>query len=228
MHQTLSWGILTIVNLGGLWVIFTSMWHVQRVSQKLWTCVTVPLKMHINPWRAPLGMSDHSTVYSVPSNKPVLKSNKAERRLVLVWSEESTQILQDCFFCTDWDLFKNVSTDLDEITDTVLSYITFWEDLVITCKSISIQIISLGSPSPWRTRLFSVISVSNRAIWLSTDNYRNKLKLNLSLQSISTSRGDVYFWWIMSGMGRCQIYDGLTVQEMYNLPLWKVWFDALQ
>ena len=37
--------------------------------------------------RAPLGMSDHSGVYLVPSYISVLKRNKPERSLVPVWSE---------------------------------------------------------------------------------------------------------------------------------------------
>lgn len=57
--------------------------------------------------RALLGASDNN-VYLVPSYKPVLKRHKPERRLVLVWSEESIQRLQDCCASTDWDLFMRV------------------------------------------------------------------------------------------------------------------------
>lgn len=69
--------------------------------------------------RAPLGTSDHNVVYLVPSYKLVLKQQKPERRLVPVWSEESIQCLQDCYSCTDWDLFINDCDTLDEITETV-------------------------------------------------------------------------------------------------------------
>lgn len=41
--------------------------------------------------QAPLGTSDHSVVYLCPTYKPVLKETKPERRLVPVWSAESTQ-----------------------------------------------------------------------------------------------------------------------------------------
>lgn len=88
--------------------------------------------------RAPLGMSDHNVVYLVPLYKSVLKKTKPERHLVPVWSEESIKCLQDCFSCTDWDVFINVCADLDELTETMSAYITFCEDLVIPKKEIHV------------------------------------------------------------------------------------------
>lgn len=48
--------------------------------------------------RAPLGLSDHSVVYLVPTYKPVLKETKPELRLLPLWTTEAVQELQDCFF----------------------------------------------------------------------------------------------------------------------------------
>lgn len=70
-------------------------------------------------WRAPLGASDHNVVYLVTSFKPVLKRHKPEQRLVPVWSEEPIERLQDCYVCTDWDVFKNSCESVDELTETV-------------------------------------------------------------------------------------------------------------
>lgn len=98
--------------------------------------------------RAPLGMSDHSAVYLVPSYKSVLKRNKPERRLVPVWSEESIYCLQDCLHDTDWDLFRNVCEDLDELTDVVSSYVSFCESSIIPRKEISLY----PHNKPWVTK----------------------------------------------------------------------------
>lgn len=98
--------------------------------------------------RAPLGMSDHNVVYLVPSYKSVLKKTKPERCLVPEWSEESINCLQDCFSCTDWDVFTNDCADLDELTETVSAYITFCEDLVIPKKEICIY----PNNKPWVTK----------------------------------------------------------------------------
>ena len=95
--------------------------------------------------RASLGASDHNTVYLVPSYKSVLKRHKPERRLVPVWTEESIGRLQDCYACTDWDLFKNSCKTVDEITETVSDYVKFCEELCIHKKSISI----FPNNKPW-------------------------------------------------------------------------------
>lgn len=83
--------------------------------------------------RAPLGASDYNVVYLVPSFKPVLKRQKLERKLVPVWSEESIERLQDCYVCTDWDVFKSSCESVDELTETVSDY-NFCEGLIIQKK----------------------------------------------------------------------------------------------
>ena len=37
--------------------------------------------------------------------------------------------LQACFDLTDWSVFEAAATDLDELTETVTSYISFCEDI---------------------------------------------------------------------------------------------------
>lgn len=98
--------------------------------------------------RAPLGMSDHNVMYLVPLYKSVLEKTKQERRLVPVGSEESINPLQDCFSCTNWDVFINACVDLDELTETVSAYVTFCEDLVIPKKEIHIY----PNNKPWVTK----------------------------------------------------------------------------
>ncbi len=68
--------------------------------------------------------------------------------LVPVWSEDSIQELKGCFECTDWELFKSVCTDLDDLTETVTNYIVFCEDLVIKKK---LRIV-FPNNKPWITK----------------------------------------------------------------------------
>lgn len=42
---------------------------------------------------------------------------------VPIWSADSIQHLQHCFYCMDWGLFKNVCLDLDDLTETVPAHI---------------------------------------------------------------------------------------------------------
>ncbi|KAK0133056.1 Arachidonate 15-lipoxygenase B [Merluccius polli] len=105
--------------------------------------------------RASLGASDHNTVYLVPSYKSVLKRHKPERRLVPVWTEESIGRLQDCYACTDWDLFKNSCKTVDEITETVSDYVKFCEELCIHKKSISI----FPNNKPWVSKSVPIMAV---------------------------------------------------------------------
>ncbi|KAI3371846.1 hypothetical protein L3Q82_006728 [Scortum barcoo] len=55
-------------------------------------------------------------------------------RTVQVWTEEASSALQDCFECTDWEVFKE-GTDLDGYTSSVLSYLKFCTDAVLPTKN---------------------------------------------------------------------------------------------
>lgn len=91
--------------------------------------------------RAPLSASDHNVVYLIPSYKLFLKQHKPEPRLVPVWTEDSIHCLQDCYSCTDWDLF----IDECELTETVSAYTSFCEDLIISKKLIAVY----PNNKPW-------------------------------------------------------------------------------
>ena len=84
---------------------------------------------------APLGLSDHSNVHLVPTYQSTLTRGNIKLRVVLVWTEDSTLELKDCFECTEWDLLKDSCSDLDDLTDTVSSYISFCENMLIPCET---------------------------------------------------------------------------------------------
>ncbi len=64
-----------------------------------------------------------------------LKSAKPILRTVKRWTNETERVLQACFNLTDWTVFEAAATDLDELTETVTSYISFCEDVCIPTKT---------------------------------------------------------------------------------------------
>ncbi len=87
--------------------------------------------------QAALGLSDHYLVHLIPTYmqklKPVVKTVKR-------WTNETERILQACLDLTDWSVFEAAANHLDELTETVTSYISFCEDLCIhTRPSFNLQ-----------------------------------------------------------------------------------------
>ncbi len=73
--------------------------------------------------RPHLGYSDHISVMLIPAYRPLLKLAKPVQKLITIWPNDATSTLQDCFQCTDWNMFKeaatyNNHTDLQEYTET--------------------------------------------------------------------------------------------------------------
>ncbi len=92
--------------------------------------------------RPHLGYSDHISVMLIPAYRPLLKLAKPVQKLITIWPENATSTLQDCFQCTDWNMFKeaatyNNHTDLQEYTETVTAYIKTCMDDVTVTKTIT-------------------------------------------------------------------------------------------
>lgn len=78
--------------------------------------------------RPHLGSSDHLSVMLLPTYKPLLIREKPTTKQVRVWPTGAIEALQDCFECTDWDMFKdaatvNQHTQIEEYAQIVLAYI---------------------------------------------------------------------------------------------------------
>ncbi|KAI7814255.1 hypothetical protein IRJ41_010952 [Triplophysa rosa] len=97
--------------------------------------------------RAALGLSDHCLVHLLPTYRQKLKSAKPVARTAKRWSSETERALQACFDCTDWSVFEAAATDLDELTDTVTSYISFCEDMCIPTRTR----LTYNNDKPWFT-----------------------------------------------------------------------------
>ncbi|KAL0163622.1 hypothetical protein M9458_039375, partial [Cirrhinus mrigala] len=50
-----------------------------------------------------------------------------------------------CFELTDWSVFEAAATDLDELTDTVTSYISFCEDMCVPSRTY----LTFNNDKPW-------------------------------------------------------------------------------
>jgi hypothetical protein len=98
--------------------------------------------------RAPLGRSDHAMIYLVPVYRQRLKTVKPITRTVKLWTNEAVGRLQGCYESTDWSVFRDAASSIDEHSDAVMSYIRFCEDLVIPTKTVKI----FGNSKPWFTR----------------------------------------------------------------------------
>lgn len=68
-----------------------------------------------------LGQSDHLSLLLIPTYFPLGGSQKPVIKTIRVWPEDALLQLQDCLEDTYWDLFDQ--GDLEEYTETVLSYI---------------------------------------------------------------------------------------------------------
>ncbi|KAK3553438.1 hypothetical protein QTP70_003587 [Hemibagrus guttatus] len=87
-----------------------------------------------------LGYSDHISVMLIPAYRLLVRRSKLVLKQVKTWPEGAISVLQDCFKCTDWDMFREAATngnttDLEEYTSSVTSYISKCNDDVTISKS---------------------------------------------------------------------------------------------
>ncbi len=94
-----------------------------------------------------MGLSDHCLVHFIPTYRQKLKSEKPVLRTVKRWTIEAEQDLKACFDLTDWSVFEAAATDLDELTETVTSYISFCEDMCIPTRTC----LTYNNDKPWFT-----------------------------------------------------------------------------
>jgi len=80
-----------------------------------------------------LGLSD--LVHLIPAYKQKLKSCEHVYRTVKRRINEAERDLQGCFRCTNWIGFEAAATNLDKLTETVASYISFCEDTCIPTRT---------------------------------------------------------------------------------------------
>jgi hypothetical protein len=95
--------------------------------------------------RPHLGNSDHEMILLIPAYKQLLKTIKPEKRTILKWTDESADMLKNCFETTDWNIFRSDPLDIDDYADTVAGYIKFCEELCLQPK----EIVKYPNSKPW-------------------------------------------------------------------------------
>ncbi len=98
-----------------------------RDSNILDPCYTTIKYAFRSVQQATLGLFDHCLVHLIPTYRQKLKSAKYVLRTVKRRTNEAAQDLKGCFDLTVWSVFETAANDLDELTETVTSYISFCE-----------------------------------------------------------------------------------------------------
>ncbi|KAL0152343.1 hypothetical protein M9458_052066 [Cirrhinus mrigala] len=119
-----------------------------RDSNILDHCYTTLRNAYHSVPRAALGLSDHCLVHLIPTYRQKLKSAKPVVKTVKRWTNETERVLQACFKWTDWSVFEAAANDLDELTETVTSYISFCEDVCIPSRTY----LTYNNNKPWLTK----------------------------------------------------------------------------
>ena len=85
--------------------------------------------------KPPLGNSDHNIIQLIPQYRQKLRRHKPTTKKVKVWTKDTTETLEACFDCTDWEVLLDSSSSLDEAAEVVTSYIQFCEDMLVSEKT---------------------------------------------------------------------------------------------
>jgi hypothetical protein len=118
-----------------------------------------------------LGRSIHQMVQLIPVYKQRLKQSKPVVKTVKVWSQESADSLNACFECTDWDVFLDDGSPLDETTDVISSYINFCVDLVLQTKQVKLY----PNSKPWVTMDLKQLLKERQSALKENDTQKQKL-----------------------------------------------------
>ena len=115
--------------------------------------------------------SDHAMIYLVPTYTQKRKSAKPTRKTVKKWTPKAVASLQGCSECTDWCVFRMAWADFDDYTDTVTSYVSFYEESCIPSKTVTIK---MQTTKPWFTQDIKRKLVAKQKVSKSKDKQRNK------------------------------------------------------
>ena len=86
------------------------------------------------------------------------------------WSEDSTSTLQPSFECMDWDCFFDASKDINELCESVSSYITFSVDSTVPSKKVVIY----PNNKPWVTKELKSTINKKKVIYCTGDQFEKK------------------------------------------------------
>ena len=82
-----------------------------------------------------------------------MKREGPKTRVIRQWNQEATETLRGCFEATDWDVFFENEHNLDTISDSITSYISFCEETFVPKKVVKIY----PNTKPWISKEMSHI-----------------------------------------------------------------------
>ncbi|KAK3573704.1 hypothetical protein QTP86_032060, partial [Hemibagrus guttatus] len=77
----------------------------------------IPGMYRVEP-RPHLGYSDHISVMLIPAYRPLIRRSKPVLKQVKSWPAGAISALQDCFECTDWNMFREAATNGNSMRST--------------------------------------------------------------------------------------------------------------
>ena len=119
--------------------------------------------------------------------RTVCKRREWTIKTVKCWSEDCIDNLKACFECTAWDVFYDTCSDLNKLTQTVLSYISFCVDTNIPQKNITVY----PNNKPWVTKeLKNVINKKKKIFYIGNNQERKDVNKVVKNEIRKAKRAD--------------------------------------
>ncbi|GFR65895.1 hypothetical protein ElyMa_000214000 [Elysia marginata] len=83
-----------------------------------------------------------------PKYRPLVQREPPIKDTVMAWSKDTWDTLRDAFERTDWSVFNNTAQNVNEVAETVCSYIKFCVNNIVPKKTIK----SFPNNKPWITK----------------------------------------------------------------------------
>ena len=123
---------------------------------------------------SPLGNSDHAMVHLLPQYKSKLIEIPVIEKNVRVWNECGKERFSDCLDLTDWNVFTNSCTSIDELYDHVSGYLLFCEQNCFEEKTIKIY----GNSKPWVTAEMKALLKEKKRAFIEKNKTKGKIIQN--------------------------------------------------
>ncbi len=94
------------------------------------------------------GKSDHAAIFLTPEYKQRLVQEPPVEKEVTRWSSHSEAMLQAALDDVDWDMFRAISSDVNEFTDVALSFV----NTLTKQASETVTIRTFSNQKPWVDR----------------------------------------------------------------------------
>ncbi|XP_059805435.1 uncharacterized protein LOC132380556 isoform X1 [Hypanus sabinus] len=108
-------------------------------------CYTTIREAYRSIPRQHLSNPAHRAVFLIPAYRQKVKREKPEQKLVPCWSEETKEILRDCFESVDWKMFKDSAASHEEYVTTVTDFITKCVEDCVPKRTITV----FPNQKPW-------------------------------------------------------------------------------